>query len=107
MKVPTKYADFVNVLSPNLTSKLPEHTGINDHTIKPVDSQQPPYGPIHSLEPVELETLMAYIETNLANRFIKPSKSLNRYSLSLVQDLPDRLGRAKRFTQLNLINAYY
>ena len=29
----------------------------------------------HSLRPVELETLKAYIETNLAHRFIRPSKS--------------------------------
>ena len=28
----------------------------------------------HSLGQVELETLKAYIETNLANRFIRPSK---------------------------------
>ena len=29
----------------------------------------------HSLGPVALETLKAYLETNLANRFIRPSKS--------------------------------
>ena len=30
----------------------------------------------HSLGPVALETLKAYLKTNLANRFIRPSKSL-------------------------------
>ena len=74
-KVPTKYSDFADVFSPDLAFKLPEHTGINDHAIKLVDSQQPSYGLIYSLGPVELETLRAYIETNLANGFIKPSKS--------------------------------
>ena len=75
MKVPAKYSDFANVFSPDLASELPEHNGINDHTIELVEGQKPPYGPIYSLRPVELETLKAYIETNLANGFIRPSKS--------------------------------
>ena len=75
-KVFTKYSDFVDVFSPDLTSELPKHTGINDYAIKLVESQQPPYGSIYSLRSVELETLKAYIETNLANGFIRPSKSL-------------------------------
>ena len=74
-KVPAEYSDFADIFSPDLASKLPEHTEINDHAIELVDGQQPPYGPIYSLGPVELETLKAYIETNLANSFIKPSKS--------------------------------
>ena len=75
-KVPAEYSDFADVFSPDLASELPEHTGINDHAIKLVEGQQPPYGPIYSLGPVELETLKAYIETNLANEFIKSSKLL-------------------------------
>ena len=46
-KVPTEYADFVDVFSPDLASELPDHTGINDHSIELVN----------------------------ANGFIKPSKS--------------------------------
>ena len=80
-KVPAKYSDFTDVFSPDLVSKLLEHTGINDHAIELVDGQQPLYGPIYSLRPVELETLKAYIETNLANGFIKPSKSPARASI--------------------------
>ena len=136
-KVPTKYSDFADVFSPDLAFELPEHTGINNHTIKLVEDQQPPYGPIYSLELVELETLKTYIETNLANGFIRPSKlpagapiqfdwksdgSLrlcvdyqglnnltikNRYPLLLIEELLDRLKRAKQFTQLNLTSAYY
>ena len=74
-KVPAKYLDFADVFSPDLASKLPKNTGINDHAIELVEGQQTPYGPIYSLGPVELETLKAYIETNLANGFIRPSKS--------------------------------
>ena len=86
---------------------------------------------------MELKTLKAYIETNLANGFVRPSKSpasalilfdrksdgsfrlcvnywglnnltiKNRYPLPLIRDLLDWLGRAKRFTQLDLTSAYY
>ena len=137
-KIPTEYSDFADVFSPDLASELPEQTGINDHAIKLVDGcQQPPYGSIYSLGPVELETLKAYIETNLANGFIRPSKSpagapilfdrksdgslrlyldyrglnnltiKNRYPLPLIGESLDRLGRAKRFTQLDLTSAYH
>ncbi len=69
-EVPSKYADFADVFSPKLAAELPEHTGINDHAIELVDDWQPPYSPIYSLGPVELETLKAYIENNLASGFI-------------------------------------
>ena len=137
IKVPAKYSDFVDIFSPDLVSELSKYTGINDHAIELVDSQQPPYGPIYSLRLVELETLKTYIETNLANGFIRPFTSLagtpilfdrksdnslrlcvdyqglnnltikNRYPLPLIGELLDRLGRAKQFTQLNLTSAYY
>ena len=75
-KIRAKYSDFADVFVPDLASELPENTGINDHTIEQVNGcQQPPYGPIYSLGLVELKTLKAYIETNLANGFIGPSKS--------------------------------
>ena len=75
-KIPNEYANFADVFSLDLASKFPEHTIINDHTIKQVDGQQPSYGPIYSLRPVKLETLKAYIEINLANGFIRSSKFL-------------------------------
>ena len=71
----TEYSDIANIFSPKLASKLFKHTGINDHTIELVDNWKPPYRPIYSLGIVELKTLKTYIETNLANGFIKPSKS--------------------------------
>ncbi len=136
-KVPSEYTDFVDVFSPKLAVELPEHTGINDHAIELVDDRQPPYGPIYSLGPVELERLKAYIKNNLASGFIRPSKSpigapilfdkkpdsslrlcvdyqglnnltiKNRYLLPLVGESLDQLGRDRRFTQLDLTNAYH
>ena len=37
--------------------------------------KEPSYGPIYSLGLIELKTLKTYINTNLANSFIYPSKS--------------------------------
>ena len=102
-----------------------------------MDNWQSPYGPIYNFGPVELEILKAYIENNLANNFIKPSKfpagvpiffdkkrdgslrlymdyqSLNNltiknwYLLLLVGKLLDQLSRAQHFTQLDLTNIYH
>ena len=54
---------------------LPEITKFNQYAIEFQKSQQLPYEPIYSLEPVELKILKTYIETNLANGFIQPTKS--------------------------------
>ena len=116
---------------------LPKQTELNKHAIKLEEGKQPPYGPIYSLGPVELETLKTYIETHLKTGFIQPSKSpagapslfdkkpdgslrlcvdyrglnnltiKNRYPLPPIGKSLDRLGRAKRFTQLDLTSAYY
>ena len=74
-KILAKYSDFADVFFPNLVFELSKYNEINNHAIKLVKGQQPPYGPIHSLEAVEPETLKAYIETNLANGFIRLLKS--------------------------------
>ena len=136
-KIPSEYADYANVFSPNLAIELPENTNINKYAIKLVQDKQSPYDPIYNLGPVELETLKAYIETHLKTGFIRPSKSpagasilfdkkpdgslrlcvdyrglnnltiKNRYPLPLIGESLDRLGRAKRFTQLDLTSAYH
>ena len=135
--IPAKYSDFSNVFSSDFAAELPEHTRINNHLINLLDDKQPPYGPIYSLGLVELEMLKTYIEANLASGFIRPSKSpagapilfirkknsslrlcmdyrglnnlmiKNCYSLPLIGKLLDCLSHTKRFTQLDLTNAYY
>ena len=62
---------------------------MNEHTIKLEEGKQPLFGPIYSLEPVEWETLKIYIETNLANGFIRVSKS-PAGALILFDKKPDR-----------------
>lgn len=66
-----EYSDFKDVISKESATILPEYTEINTYTIDLEKSKQPLYRPIHSLEPVELETFKIYIETNLVNSFIR------------------------------------
>ncbi len=56
-EIPPEYADYADVFSADLAMELPENTGINKHAMELVEGKQPPYGPIYSLSPVELETL--------------------------------------------------
>ena len=135
--IPAEYSDFSDIFSSDSAAELLKHTKINDHPINLLDDKQPPYGPIYSLEPVELETLKTYIEANLASGFIRLSKfsagapilfvrkkdgSLylcidyrglnnliikNCYPLPLIGESLDCLGYAKCFTQLDLTNAYH
>ena len=135
--IPAKYLDFAHVFSKESAKVSLKCTRINEHAIELENGKQSPYGTIYSLDPVELEILKIYIKTNLANVFIRPLKSpadasivfvckpnnsfwlcvncrdlnnlsiKNRYPLSLISESLDWLKRAKRFTQLNLTNAYH
>ena len=137
VKIPDKYLYFTDVFSEEKALVLPERIKLNEHAIDLEDGKQPPYGPIYSLGPVELETLKTYIETHLKTGFIRLFKSpagapilfdkkldgslclcvnywglnnltiKNRYPLPLIEKSLDRLGRAKRFIQLDLISAYH
>ena len=74
-EIPAEYSDYNdNFLAENV-AELPEKTGINEHIIELEEGKQPPFRSIYNLGPVELETLKTYIETNLANSFIRSSKS--------------------------------
>ena len=70
VKIPDKYSNFTDVFSKEKALVLPERTKLNEHAIDLEDGKQPPYGPIYSLGPVELETLKTYIETHLKTGFI-------------------------------------
>ena len=131
-----EYVEYFDIFSDSDAAELSSH-GSADHIIDLIDEKQPPYGPIYSLNEVELNTLRGYIETNLANGFIrsstsstrspilfvkKPDEGLrlcvnyrelnmitikNRYPLPFVGESIDRLTMIKRYTQLNLIAAYH
>ncbi len=136
-KIPAENSDYVDVFSSDLAIELPKNTGINKYAIELIEGKQLPYVPIYTLSPMELETLKAYIKTHLKTGFIQPSNSpagasilfdkkpdgtlrlcvyylgfknltnKNRYLLPLNDKSLDRLGQAKRFTQLDLTSAYH
>ena len=137
VKIPDEYLDFTNIFFEEKALVLHKCTKLNEHAIDLENSEQPPYGPIYSLDLVELETLKTYIETHLKTGFIQPSKSpasalilfdkksdgsfhlcvdyqsfnnltiKNRYPLSLIGKSLNRLSQAKRFIQLDLTSAYH
>ena len=137
VRIPDKYLDFANVFSKANALVLPECTKLNEHAINLENGKQPPYGPIYSLGLMKLETLKTYIKTHLKIRFIPSSKSpagtlipfnkkandsfclcvdyrslnnltiKNQYPLPLISESLDRLGRVKRFTQLDLTSIYH
>ena len=88
-EVPAEYSNYSNVFSAENVAELPKNTGINKHAIELKESKQPPFESIYNLSQVELEMLKTYIETNLANGFIWPSKSPAR-ALILFDRKPDR-----------------
>ena len=128
LTVPVKYSDFANVFLEKSANILLERIRANEHVIELEKGKQPSYGLIYSLRPVEHKTLKTYIETNLANSFIKALKSLtdapilfvrkpnsnlclcvdyqelnnltikNWYPLALIGESLNRLGQAKQFT---------
>ena len=68
--IPAEYSDFADVFLKESAAELPGPSDINEHAISLEPGRQPPYEPIYSIRPVELETLKNYIETNLAHSFI-------------------------------------
>jgi len=108
-----------------------------DHKIPLLNDKQPKWMPLYPMSEDQLKKVRTYLDKNLKRGFIRPSKSsagylilfiskkngtkwlcvnyrqLNKitrwdsYSLSLIKELQDRLGRAKWFTSLNLKEAYY
>ena len=137
VKIPDRYSGFINVFWEEKALVLPEHTELNEHAINLEDGKHLPYGLIYTLDLIKLKTLKTYIEIHLKTEFIQPSKSptsapilfdkkpngslrlcinywglnnltiKNQYPLLLIGELVDRFGQAKRFTQLDLTNAYY
>ena len=124
VQLQAKYHPYADVFDKVKVSTLPHHRPYDC----PIDLQpgtEAPWGPIYNLSPTELEVLRAYIEENLANGFIRHSKSpagapiffvkkkdgslrlvvdyrslnkvtiRNRYALPLISSLLERVNGAK------------
>ena len=99
--VPAKYTDFVNIFLKKLGKVLLKRISINEHTIKLEKSKQLPYKPIYSFGQVELKIVKTYIETNLANGIILPSKSANTSLILFVWKPNDSLSWYFDYRDLN------
>ena len=129
--IPEEYHEFADLFSKSESEKLPPHRSY-DHTIPLEPGTTPPFGPIYSMSPKELETLKDYGETNLQKGYIKHSQSpcgapvlfvkkadgmlrlcvdyrglnkittKNRYPLLLIGELLDRISHAKYFTKFDV-----
>jgi len=134
-QVPKVYHDYLDVFSKSKGTTLPPRCPY-DHKIEVEPSTTPLFGPIYLLSEVEQLALRDFLNENLANKFIRPSKSpagapilfikkkdgslrlavdyrgLNKitkkdwYPLPLIPDLLDRLHTARTFTKMDLRSAY-
>jgi hypothetical protein len=135
-RIPVQYQAFVEVFSKKKAETLPPHRQI-DHAIDLEPNYKLPHRRLYSLSECELKMLKAYIETNLATGFTQRSSSLgaalflfaknkdkglrlcvdyralnlgtvkNRYPLTLITELLDRVHEARIFTKLDLWNIYH
>ena len=134
--IPKAYKDLTNIYSPSNANFLPPHRD-KDHAIELEPGKTLPFGPLYNLSEYQLKTLRGYVDKNLANGFIRPSKSSagvlvlftpkpdgtlrlyvdycgfnsmrikNQYPLPLIDEILDRLSDAQVFTKVDVKNAYY
>lgn len=81
--------------------ELPEDTGINDHAINLEKINQLSFGPIYSLELMELEILKTYIKVNLTNSIIESSKSPIKVLIFFYQKPDENLCLCMDYQDLN------
>jgi hypothetical protein len=132
--VPVKYHEFADVFNNESAAELPRSGGA-EHAID--TTADPPFGPLYSLSEVQLRALRDYLQEALAQGWITHSVSpagapilfvpkkdgglrlcvdyrglnkvtvKNRHPLPLINETLDRLVGAKRYTKLDLKDAYH
>ena len=136
MEVKRVLDEFKDVMPLKLPKKLPPRRE-EDHKIELEPGAKPPTMGPYRMAPPELEELRRQMKELLDARFVQPSKApygapvlfqkkhdgslrmyidyralnkvtvKNKYSIPLINDLFDQLGRARYFTKLELRSGYY
>ena len=135
-QVPPEYHDYLDVFSEEQANTLPPYRKYElEISLQP--GTAPPWGPVYGMSAPELAEMKTYLKADLANGFIRPSKSpaaapvmfvprpdgklrlvvdyrglnkvsvKNRFPLPLIPEMLDRLHLAKVFTKIDLRNAYH
>ncbi len=133
-QLPKELQEYKDVFSTEEAGQLPSHEGRN-HAIE--TTAEPPFGPLYNLSNTELAALREYLDDALAKGWIRHSTSpagapilfvpkkdgglrlcvdyrglnrvtvKNRHPLPLISETLDRLTGSKRFTKLDLKDAYH
>lgn len=134
-RVPKEFHDFADVFSEADARTLPPHRPY-DHAIDLEPDAKTPWGPIYSMSATELQALREFLQEMTDKGFIRHSNSpagapvlfvkkkdgslrlcvdyrglnrvtiKNRYPLPLINNILDRLGKAKYFTKIDLRSGY-
>ena len=133
-KLPEELREYEDVFSTEEVDRLPSHEE-RDYAIE--TTAKPSFDSLYNLSNIELATLRTYLDDALAKGWIQHSTSSagspilfvskknndlrlcvdyrelnkvtikNRHPLPLISETLDRLNEAKRFTKLDLKNAYH
>ncbi|KAJ5267259.1 hypothetical protein N7478_010067 [Penicillium angulare] len=135
-RIPPELLAFQDVFEAQNSKIMPPRKE-TDHSIELKEDTSPPYGPIYPLSQTELAELRKYLDENLTNGRIRPSKSpagapilfvpkkdgglrlcvdyrglnkisvKNRYPLPLISEILDRLSGAQFLSKIDVQDAYY
>ncbi len=133
--IPPEYHEFTDLFSKKQADELPSNRPY-DHTVPLESEKALPFGSIYKLSPVKLKTVRAYVEENLRKGFIRHSQSScgapivfakkkdeslrlcvnyrglnkitvkNRYLLPLIEELLERISKAKYFSKFDVRDRY-
>jgi formylmethanofuran dehydrogenase subunit E len=134
--LPVEYHDFLDVFSKEKSDELPPHRSCDHHIVLEGD-RKPGHAPLYNMSQEELAAIKKYLEENLSKGFIQAStapyaslvlfvrkpgggirfcvdyRRLNqltrkdRYPLPLLDETLAQMSKAKRFTKLDIRQAFY
>ena len=96
------YHDYLDVFSEERANTLPPHREYDMH-IQLEQGKKPPWGKLYGHSAVELAAMDTYLKTNLANGFIRPSRSPAAAPVMFVKKLDGGLRLVIDFRGINAV----